>query len=78
MEKEAAQVGLEPEPIVSKLTRSKDAGDITFFVADGTEMIRLAANGDIYVKGRLVERDEEVIAGFKNWLSGVGCLNGRG
>jgi len=43
--------------------------DITFHVEDGTkEVLRFASNGDIYVKGKLVENDKEVVEGFRQWL----------
>lgn len=42
---------------------------ISFYAGGGVEMMRLEANGDIYVKGRLVENDELVVQTFKQWLS---------
>lgn len=39
--------------------------------SDGDEeMLRFESNGDIYVKGRLVENDKEVVEGFREFLRG--------
>lgn len=45
------------------------AGDTIFFGENNVEMLRLNANGDIYVKGRLVENDKEVVAGLREFLA---------
>lgn len=50
------------------------AGEIVFYVAStepggGTrEMIRLCPNGDIYVRGSIVENDKEVVEGLRQML----------
>lgn len=41
---------------------------IVFYVGEGKEVMRFEENGDIFVKGRLVENDVEVIQQFKEWL----------
>jgi hypothetical protein len=64
--------------------KTKDQGDIRFEVAGNREMLRLCANGDIYVRGELADTDAAVVAGFKEWLRIAeadthgpkpGCLN---
>lgn len=47
-------------------------GSITLNVGNGLEIIRLCANGDIYVKGNLVENDKEVVQGFREFIAGWG------
>ncbi|AHJ86778.1 hypothetical protein K7H05_00920 [Bacillus sp. ZZQ-131] len=41
--------------------------DITFLVG-GQEVIVLKSNGDIHVKGKLVENDKEVVDGLRELL----------
>lgn len=44
-------------------------GDIRFEVNNGgLEILRLCPNGDIYVKGRLIENDKELVDGLREWL----------
>lgn len=44
-------------------------GKITLMLKGGAvEAMRFEANGDIFVRGELVETNIEVLAGFKNWL----------
>ena len=45
-------------------------GTIMFGVPAG-EMIRLEPNGDIYIKGKLVENDKEVVDGMRQFLESV-------
>jgi len=40
------------------------------FVLGGKEVLRICANGDFYVKGKLVENDREVYEGFKVLVDG--------
>ncbi len=42
--------------------------DITFLVG-GQEVIVLKSNGDIHVKGKLVENDKEVVDGMRELLN---------
>lgn len=37
-------------------------------IAGYKEMIRLEPNGDIFVKGKLVENDKEVVEGLREFL----------
>jgi len=41
---------------------------VVFTVCDGREVLKLEANGDFYVQGRLVVTDLEVYESFKSWL----------
>ena len=52
-----------------QLNASPDAGSISFIVNGYGEIIKLHPNGDIYIKGKLVVNDMEVIDGFKDFLS---------
>lgn len=38
------------------------------FKIHGNEIMRLEANGDIYVHGKLVENDKQVVDGIREWL----------
>lgn len=48
---------------------SKDdrTGEITFHVR-GIEIIRFSTKGDIYVHGKFVENDKEVVEGLREFL----------
>lgn len=41
--------------------------DITFNVAD-QEIVKLSSDGKIYVKGKLIERDKELVDGMREFL----------
>lgn len=43
----------------------------TSFVVGGEEIIGLHQNGDIYVKGKLVENDKEVVDALREFLQGM-------
>jgi hypothetical protein len=45
---------------------------IIFQVDDVDEFIKLCPNGDIYVKGKLIENDKELVDGLREWLTKVG------
>jgi hypothetical protein len=51
---------------------SLENNDIIFFTS-GEEIIKLAADGSFYVKGKKVIEDIEVYNGFVTFLKGVGC-----
>jgi hypothetical protein len=42
--------------------------NIVFQVGDTNEFIKLCSNGDIYVKGKLIENDKELVDGLREWL----------
>ncbi len=46
--------------------------DIIFYGADNLEIMKLKANGDIYVKGNLIENDSEVVDGLREFLTSHG------
>lgn len=51
------------------MSTENNENDITFHVDDGAmEILRFASNGDIFVKGKLIENDKEVVDGFRQWL----------
>lgn len=45
------------------------------FLAGGEVVLEIKDNGDIYVKGNLVENDKEVITGLRYFLAGHGVYN---
>ncbi len=46
-----------------------ESNTISFITADETEpIIKLCQNGDIFVKGKLVENDLEVVEGMRDFL----------
>ncbi len=42
-------------------------GSICFRLNGDCDVLRLDSNGDIYVKGRLVENDKAVVDAFREW-----------
>ena len=52
----------------------KDESGKVVFHTSGCEVMTFMANGDIYVKGELVENNQEVVDGFKEWLKDTGYL----
>lgn len=58
-----------------KIQRPADYGEITFTVPGpdgaGIEVIRLTCDGDILVKGKLIERDKEFVDALREWFKGV-------
>ena len=63
---------------ILKITRKLDENKILLklyekkiiFYLKNKEILELYENGDIYVKGKLVENDEEVVDGLKEFLKG--------
>lgn len=43
--------------------------NIKFYGSDRLEILRLEPNGDIFVKGKLVENDKEVVDGLREFLA---------
>lgn len=56
----------------SVLYISEPNQDITFYSRDQVESLRLGANGDFFVQGRLVANDLEVYQAFRKFL-GLSC-----
>ena len=46
------------------------AGQLLFH-GQNVEYLRFESNGDIYVQGRLVENDKQVVEAVRAWLSNV-------
>lgn len=49
---------------LNKLARDTSKDSINF-MANGQVIVSLESNGDIYVKGKLVENDKEVVDGMR-------------
>ncbi|HDR7932342.1 hypothetical protein RCJ96_26900 [Bacillus sp. BSL6] len=47
---------------------NKDVNESINFNVGGQDIISLKGNGDIYVKGELVENNQEVVDGLKEFL----------
>lgn len=75
MASDATDVEYDPSGFSLNTVQDPRYGEVTFNVPDGKggeiEMIRLSPGGDIYVKGRLVENDKEVVEGLREFLLGV-------
>jgi hypothetical protein len=56
--------------LVLSPTEILESNTITFSVGKPSiEIIKLCENGDIFVKGKLVENDLEVVEGFREFLN---------
>lgn len=67
-----------PEGVVLKLQPSNlPPSSIVFFRdnnGDGNPILELKENGDIFVKGRLVENDKEVVDAMREFLGYQGLI----
>lgn len=55
-----------------------ESNTISFITADETEpIIKLCQNGDIFVKGKLVENDLEVVEGMREFLKKSNSYGGN-
>ena len=52
-----------------------ESNTITFNMPDTTEIIKLCKNGDIFIKGKLIENDKEVVDAMREFLIDSGHLN---
>ena len=60
-----------------KLTGKEfESNTIQFFTNENNEIIKLCDNGDIFVKGKLIENDKEVVDAMREFLKTQGYLNG--
>ncbi len=60
-----------------KLTGKKfENNAIHFFTNENNEIIKLCDNGDIFVKGKLIENDKEVVDAMREFLKIQGYLKG--
>ena len=55
---------------IVKLSEPIKPSNIMYFHCGNKEMIRLEPNGDIYIKGNLVENDKDVVEGLRDFLRG--------
>lgn len=63
------------EEDVPLLTIQQPVPISTVFYGSGREeILRLCTNGDIYVHGKLVENDKEVVDAMREFLCGTGHL----
>jgi len=47
--------------------------NVVFQLNNEDPILELRKNGDIFVKGKLVENDKEVVDGLREFLEGVNC-----
>jgi hypothetical protein len=47
----------------------KNGGSFYFTMADKTVFMEIRANGEVYVRGNLVDTDRKVYENFREWLS---------
>ena len=64
---DASLVFKESDHVTLMAFRTQPA-DILFYAADNVELLRLCANGDFKVRGKLVTNDMEVYEGMKAFL----------
>lgn len=50
------------------ITLPMEPGEMVFSGHGGKEFLRFKPNGDIYVRGKLVENDKEVVEGLRAFL----------
>ncbi len=60
-----------PMPDTFVIPQRLQANSVSFSTGNG-EVIRLEDNGDIYIRGKLVENDLDVVKGFRAFLVGCG------
>lgn len=60
---------MEQEYPRTQLKGNFESSNLLVISGDDGEILRFERNGDIYVKGRLVENDKEVVEGFREFLS---------
>ncbi len=46
-----------------------DDSSIRFNLKNGTEVLKFCLNGDIFVKGKLIENDKQVVDGIREFLT---------
>ena len=60
-----------------KLTSKEFESNTIHFFTDGNNVImKLCNNGDIFVKGKLIENDKEVVDAMRDFLKRQGYFNG--
>lgn len=58
-----------PKHLISATIAPPIVPNFSFVGNDGSEILRLDANGDIFVKGKLVENDKQVVDGMRAFLT---------
>lgn len=43
-------------------------GSFIFKLADGTEIIKILGNGEVSIKGKVIDDDRDLVTGLKIWL----------
>lgn len=66
--KETGEKVLTFEPLEMKSIEPITSHDIIFLSKDNSEILRLKENGDILVKGKMIENDLEVVDGLREFL----------
>ncbi len=62
------------DELIFKTTSAQEKNTISFYSKATSETLKLCENGDIFVKGKLIENDKEVVDAMREFLVGQGCL----
>ena len=62
------------ENIKSTSVNHNAPSSIYFNNSNGEEVLKLCGNGDILVKGKLIENDKEVVDALREFLKGINFL----
>jgi hypothetical protein len=52
-----------------KTSEAKAESTMTVNLAGGVEVLKFCNNGDIYLRGKLIENDKQVVDGFREFLA---------
>ena len=55
------------------IDRVSDHSVLQLFAKENQEILRFERNGDIFLHGKLIENDKQVVDGFKEFLKSQGC-----
>ncbi len=58
--------------------KGKPDGSFLFYLADGTEYLRIDGDGKAFIKSKLVASDPLVYFAFRDWLRCAGMTFGKG
>lgn len=60
-----------------KIIKYKKEENLVIFqiINENKSILEFKENGDIFVKGKLVENDKEVVDGFREFLKGQSLIN---
>ena len=62
----------EAAPVSAPLTIQSSASEVEgnlVFLSGNLEVLKFCPNGKVYVRGELVDRNQEIYAEFKRWLA---------